>query len=507
VRNRTRRHAAGTWPRSLVQGIGLSCYCLASLARAPLARADAPDLVCTAWAARLNLSTQTAVLYDHSRGRGFLFQKGLCRDLDSGDDFRLVGPLAVFVVNTNSAFYDYSVTQEKVEAPELKELRTFTKALGPYLGELGIQIWGPPQQKIAQAFKAPWEADVARIQSLLYVSLPATTTALEAALEDMRGIEASLSGLPAASDVGARLDVIDKSLVAVTDSLKSAIVRTAPGTPVTAALCDGLIDGRAFTLDAARGDYALLTIPCLNAAYQSLAAHLKTLAAVPAEAKKTQDAYPRVMKAAYDVEGLGATVLQASLWKRLKVIKVTMTAGRAVTLKVTPAAAEEIGRVAAQGPKEFKFGARPDWLIRPSVALAFLAAPKAAYPTFSTKAAGDSVEIVQSGSQDSRFTYGLSLGFTWRGLDGRDGNGLAVWLPELTVNPSSDVKAVGAGMAASWGIFKIGTGALWTKHTSLDGQAVGQILAAAGDLRTKEAYGKPRFYLGLSIFGWAPFEP
>jgi hypothetical protein len=117
------------------------------------------------------------------------------------------------------------------------------------------------------------------------------------------------------------------------------------------------------------------------------------------------------------------------------------------------------------------------------------------------------VKVVESGTQDSRFTWGLTLGVTWRPVDGRDGSGFAWWLPELTVNPSSDLKAVGVGTAVSYGILKLGAGALWTKHTSLDGQSVDQLLPDASNLRTQDGYGPPRLYFCLSIFGWPPFEP
>jgi hypothetical protein len=125
---------------------------------------------------------------------------------------------------------------------------------------------------------------------------------------------------------------------------------------------------------------------------------------------------------------------------------------------------------------------------------------------YSTRKAGDAYEIVQSDLQDSRFTYGLSLGLTWRGLDHRDGRGFAIMAPELTVNPSDDVKAVGVGVGLTfWKIVKLGGGLLWTKHKALDGQAPGDTLAAEGDLRLKDAYGRPNPYFSVSIVGWPPF--
>jgi hypothetical protein len=92
-------------------------------------------------------------------------------------------------------------------------------------------------------------------------------------------------------------------------------------------------------------------------------------------------------------------------------------------------------------------------------------------------------------------------------LDHRDHGGFAVWLPELTVNPSSDTRAVGVGFAFSFLRFvKIGGGYLWTRHTALDGQDVDQVLASKDALRTREAYGDPRWYWSFTLVGWAPFQ-
>jgi hypothetical protein len=85
----------------------------------------------------------------------------------------------------------------------------------------------------------------------------------------------------------------------------------------------------------------------------------------------------------------------------------------------------------------------------------------------------------------------------------------AIWLPEITINPSDDVRAVGVGAGISfWKVFKIGGGILWTRHKVLVGQSAGQPLSEEADLRLRDSYGKPeKWYVGISVIGWPPFLP
>ena len=125
----------------------------------------------------------------------------------------------------------------------------------------------------------------------------------------------------------------------------------------------------------------------------------------------------------------------------------------------------------------------PDWLARPALGLAMLHSEESEFPKLATRAAGERFEVIGSDWQDSRFTYGLTLGLTWRFLDWRATDGAALWIPEFTINPTSDIRAVGVGIAFSWWkIVKVGTGLLWTKHKAFDRRA-GDFLDHAEDLR------------------------
>jgi len=141
--------------------------------------------------------------------------------------------------------------------------------------------------------------------------------------------------------------------------------------------------------------------------------------------------------------------------------------------------------------------------------LSFLFVPDAHFAKFGTKKVNDTTFSIQSiGTTDDRFTYGLTLGLAPRPLDFRDTKvPFALWLPELTVNPGTDVKAVAIGIGASIGFVKFGWGAAYTKHTVLDGLDPSATLKSADDLATRDTYGKPRQYFSVSLIGVAPFVP
>jgi hypothetical protein len=84
---------------------------------------------------------------------------------------------------------------------------------------------------------------------------------------------------------------------------------------------------------------------------------------------------------------------------------------------------------------------------------------------------------------------------------------MSIHIPELTVNPTSDVRAIGLGGALSFGAAKLGIGALWTRHQSLEaGQTIGTKLRDAAFLRLGDTYGRPRAYFSFAITGWPLFS-
>ena len=65
---------------------------------------------------------------------------------------------------------------------------------------------------------------------------------------------------------------------------------------------------------------------------------------------------------------------------------------------------------------------------------------------------------------------------------------------------ASPARAFGLGAAVSAGPVKIGIGGLLVRHTALDGDTVAQRLPNAQFIKTRDTYGRPRFYASISIF-------
>ena len=428
------------------------------------------------------------LLYDHASGKAFVVREKKCTQLEPAGNLRIRAgvKLRVVVANTNTALYGFTLTQGSVAAEEISTLQGFSKALGPYLSELGREAFGravaPPPT--GPAVKTATPLDVIRAQLYGKEGLEHSTAIIASALERMRAFPPDPAVSRRTLDDATR--AVEKGDTSLDDD--------------TATLKKELVDTGVFKVAGDR--YTLTTIGKLTLAFKMLAEQ----GAPSTEERTVLGGQETVLEAAYRVQALGQAALTAkNVWYCSDPLTVSYEKGRKLTLKVAPAAPPELSRLASLGPQEFTTTVNPDWLVRPALGLAFLTASGATYPKYGTKKAGDEVEVVQNAMQDSRFTYGLTLGLTWRGLDWRDNNGWAVWAPELVVNPSTDVKAAGFGAAVSWKILKLGVGKFWTKHTALDGQVVGQHLPDADSLKTRDVYGRGEWYVSISVIGWAPF--
>ncbi|MFN2398816.1 MAG: hypothetical protein ABR543_09305, partial [Gemmatimonadaceae bacterium] len=135
---------------------------------------------------------------------------------------------------------------------------------------------------------------------------------------------------------------------------------------------------------------------------------------------------------------------------------------------------------------------------------ALVGAWDARYPTFGIKDSAGMKVVAETGEQDSRYTYGLTLGLAPWFLDWRDTRHVALW-PEVIINPSDDVKAIEFDMAATFYWLKLGAGLLWTRHPELTGgHEVGGLIGAS-DIRTRNTYSDSKYFMSFSIVGWPPF--
>ena len=235
-------------------------------------------------------------------------------------------------------------------------------------------------------------------------------------------------------------------------------------------------------------------------------------------AEETQQAVAdadAVLTAAYDVEALATRVVTARAeWDAPRPYAVSWRQGQSVTVTVVPV--DEWAHLASEGPMVFTANLRPDWVVRPAVGLTFTASAASVFPTFGTAevvpdAEGGGHQVVTVSQQDARFLFLLNLSLTWPFLEfrpqiGRFAPRVAVWVPELLINPGDDVKSFGIGAGLSIGSLSLNAGYRWTKHEALDGVALGQVIQE-GAFQTRQTYGGARFFWGVSLRGWPPFLP
>ncbi len=197
------------------------------------------------------------------------------------------------------------------------------------------------------------------------------------------------------------------------------------------------------------------------------------------ERKALQDS-AKVLEAARRVEGLAATLLAARPEHRFPPFGLAWNESRTLRIRVSPSRDPTLGDFATLPARAADVVLAPLWPLRVGVGASFLFSPGSTWEG-------------PSGVEDARFTWGLTLSLAPRALTPASlaAKGWALWLPEITLNPSSADRALGAGMAVGWKALKLGAGALWTRHDTVEGN---------------QSYGAPRLYLSLSVTGWEPFR-
>lgn len=404
-------------------------------------------------------------------------------------------PIVFEVAHTNTALYSYTFGVKKFDAEEIATLKSFTKGLGGYLLDaLGRFFPTKPASEAApETAIDPVRDDLKKVHGAV-VSLLGTEATVVRNLERMVTLK---DAAPAVSlpDIRASLRT----------ELKSRFVLR-PGKDGDAdweghlKACSELSEGlESLAKDLAKAeDQADLV--------QDKTARDAAQGVIDA-AKKVLENSGELLDRAYAVQRLALLAVNARDTWFSEPFTLSLAAGRDVKLTVAPRKIAAITRLLPAETLEVAVKLSPDWLLRPAVGLSLLMSTGSSFPQYAAvKDSSGIFHVADAGRSDQRFTYGLSLGLTPRWLDHRDHGGWAVWIPELTVNPSSDVKAVAVGAGFSFfKIVKLGAGFLWTRHKALDGQSVGDALADEKALKTRDAYGSPHGYVGLSIIGWPPF--
>jgi hypothetical protein len=443
---------------------------------------------------------------------------------------------------TNTALYDYAVTGSKVEPEELGAVRGFLGGLKPYFAEIASRM-SRPKVLPPRAEAAPVggiEGDPVDVLETRYNSLVERINRIATVLVGINELVFGPAGIRD-TETRARRTLADMAWgtwapEGLAEQLCTGICARFEYTP-------GIEKGDSCAL-AADATRRLITVGQLTETLLALADSigglqdddpdllLKDVVALKEQSgasnqKRLEDLERRVgqmtkvvassrqaladggslVDAALAVEKLAKRVLGAtSVWCS-DPIEISLLVGKEIHIKVTPRTDPEL---AHRPPLAFHVTLLPEWFVHLALGLTFLDSPHSRFSVYAAKNPGAGFEVAQSDEQDSRFTFGLTLAATWPFFDRRDERNKrwAIWIPEITVNPSDNVRAFALGAGFSWKILKVGGGILWTRHKVLVGQSPGQSLPTEDALRVRDAYGKPhKWYVGISLIGWPPFVP
>lgn len=449
---------------------------------------------------------------------------------------RQPGAVQIRVVHTNTALYEFTTDTAVSALAAAAPLGAFAPRLAPYLPQLFAALIA------ARAGGHGGVRAAAVAPSMLPDSAPSRYVGTQRALEtghaverDVRVIDGVVYGDPGIERMRSAmlnaLDLIGRNPAdttiagALRDSLNQQFARGRPAASLQncARVSEGahgpfgLGDSLRRTATHLRPSAILLAVQLADPAVDTLSADgdvRARLRALNASADSLLRASDTTVADAYHVENLTAIVATAcSRWES-DPVHVTAAAGRVVTLKIQPRPDPEIARVAPSASVSTAVTVLPPLsVVEPSIGLSIIAAPGAKFYTYATRVpaagGGGKVEIYQQSVNDARYSWGVTLGLTWRAqllpLDWRDRFGVAVWLPDLTVGQDGGANEFGIGSAVSFGVFKIGAGTIWIRHSALNGQNVGDLLPNSGFLQTKMTYGAGKTYISISLFGVPPF--
>ncbi len=161
---------------------------------------------------------------------------------------------------------------------------------------------------------------------------------------------------------------------------------------------------------------------------------------------------------------------------------------------------------ATLGDRSYRINMESSSPVRPSLGLSFILSPDSQFAEYGLKQTLDGrEEIIESGTvRDFRFTWGITVGLTYSFLDYQDTRGFTVWVPELTINPGNDVRAVALGTGVSFlDVLKVSGGMIWSKHQEPIGVGLGDIVDTPQEFRVSDTFGFPdsgKWFLSLSVF-------
>lgn len=445
-------------------------------------------------------------------------------------------PVTIEVCRTNTAFFTYETKKEDVELKTLEEIQAFTGALRPYLLAAGQALAPTPSFSPDGTVNSGPQDDPTICPGLkiryetLKNDIGGIDNAYQSIAQALQNINLSIDKL-ASVGVAARAfaEILDPESDQRQDPLRKKIEEAIQNNRLSAysdllaayttlGAIPELEKDSARLRSEVRDVSEKMAVSCpqlfvsIGDDLSEVVNYLDGVDALAALARQAWAERDANFDAALALESFARNLLNAkAVWRDPEPFEVEWDKGKTVTIKITRKEDPVLARVnAAQKPLEVTVQVLPDRVFRPSVGLALLYTEDAVFPTYGTKAVPDvetgEVSIVEKDQEDERFSYGLTLGMTWRPMDWRQTSGWAIWLPELTINPAEDKRGFQVGVGVSYKMFKVGTGLGWMKHSVLDDQEVDDVLPDEGSLKTRDAFGKPEVYFSFSVIGWPPFK-
>lgn len=410
----------------------------------------------------------------------------------------------VRVVGTNSALYRFATEQENVPVPDFESVKSLVIRSAPYMPELrsvaaAIDGRGGGED-VAEAVAALAEAD-RRVIVEATEGMRLAIGRVDRAVHGRAGIQQILTTTLYSLE-RMRLGAQPEAAAADLRALMPTPVSCGSDAPVRLSTAQDLLAG---VFDAARAQ-ATLSDAIGGPAYPSQLAWraaYDTALVVESRAQQIVGDFEGLVTTAYRLERLAGIVAGACSRVDVGSVMPSVASGRTLTVSVAPRGESELSRVADRGSDSWTVTVQPRVMVSPSLSIGGLYSPQGRLPLYGTAPTMGGSQVVQTGSSDARFSAAGMLGLTYGILDRRDINGFAIWLPEIVVG-AGNTPTFGVGTAISWNFLRLGVGGAWMRYRGLNGTAEGDILGDPSELRTTDTYGKPRFYMTLSIFDWSP---
>lgn len=387
------------------------------------------------------------------------------------------GKISASIANTNTAFYSYkALVKAELDVPDLKNVQSFLTSFKPYI----IDLLNTPPTNGQQGIRpqiAPNQQDNPNTDSIRNQLI--------------------------------RTNRIMMQYNTIKNKYISCIRASyANNTPKNLKDCLDIED--ILTVDSA--------LTCLQNTYQQLCLLQKNIANMsvspdPEEssiadlAMKAIADYPNNIGRFEHLKKIRREFRKADSVKTIDLAEITDMQGAEIVLTIKPNFVLEFAGIEAP-TTEYTMSFLPDWSVRFGLSGSLIHWIGDDFNKYSTVSVTNGFAIKPTPNTDipnTSFAVGLSLTpyiLDWRKYDG---SGSAIWLPEIYFTPFDKTPSFGLGAAFSYNALKIGVGCLWIRNAELDRDITSSsILPSDKDLVLRNAY-LPRFFISLSVMGFAPF--